>query len=209
MPYVEWEFTNVATNGLAEIYFRIAERAFVDGEVRNAPSPWQYSNIEITVVVGEETSLSRYHMVGRISQGKNLLEDHTAVSVEVAELGPWKTQTAERAEADLSSKRRTQVWMINSSRFFTNTTQAIQVRLPENRSWKNPGYYLNGGHPEQNAVFGLSCDLSMYNRYGSSKTEFPQTAYFKVTYDVENTITGERVTQSTGWIQRDYTARIH
>ncbi len=209
VPYVEWEFTNVATHGCADIYFRVAERAFVDGEVRNAPSPWRYSNIEITVVVGEQTGLNGYYMVGRISQGKTVLEDQTPVSVEVAELGTWKTQTAERAEADLSQKRQTKVYKINSSRFFTSTTQAIQVRLPENRSWRNPGYHLEGGHPEPNAVFGLSCDLSMYNRYGSSKTEFPQTAYFKVTYDVENTVTGERTTQSTGWIQRDYTARIH
>ena len=59
VPYIQWKMTDV--NGGAaywSIHFGIAERAMLNGEAENSASPWKYSNIEITLVAGEQTDLA-------------------------------------------------------------------------------------------------------------------------------------------------------
>ncbi|MBQ9083801.1 MAG: hypothetical protein IJY28_09970 [Clostridia bacterium] len=206
VPYVAWSFSNIRGYGTWYISFSVAERV-VSGEVRtDGPSPWKYSNIEITLVAGKQTDLHEIHPVGRIFNGHHAVEYYEEVPLEFSATGGL-CYSEKELEEELSDEQE-RVLRMNTTAFMVDQMFAVRIRLPENRSWKSAGYYLSGNDPDWVTHFALDCEPRFYNRFGESETEFAQTAYFKVTYDVENTVTGERTTHSTGWISRDYMARI-
>ncbi len=205
IPYVNWEMYDVSADAFgsyAAVWFQVAERTLVDGKVCTGKSPYRYSNVTLTIIFDEQTIIGSSDAYGDVLQGNRTVEIGDVEYVEVAVLRNAMHLTPDEAEAELDK-----AWnKLEKSVVLDSWAQAIQMRLPENRSWKSPGYHISGKNPEKQIRFGMDCCPGYLDRLGTGQQKFPQTAYFKVTYDVENTVTGERTTHSTGWISQNYTA---
>ncbi|MBQ9083800.1 MAG: hypothetical protein IJY28_09965 [Clostridia bacterium] len=203
IPYVNWEMYDLhadTNGGYAAVGFYVAERTVVDGKICTGKSPYQYSNVMLTLILGEQGGVEACFPDGCAVQGYAAIEIQTMEQLEVSVLENAMHRTPDEVEAELKK-----AWG-DRDLATIHWAQAISVRLPENRNWKDPGVHLSGKDPEVQARFGMKCYTDYVDRLKTGQKKFPQTAYFKVTYDVENTVTGERTTQSTGWISQNYTA---
>lgn len=207
-PYVQWLFTDVVDSGHWSVIFCVGERAMSEEMSMDTPSPWRYSNIEVTIAVGKQTGLNEIVPTGWIMHGNRQVENYEEVPLESAALYGTVCLTEKELEEELAENRTSKDIRMNTTAFMVRQSYAIRLRLPENRSWKSPGYAVSGADSRGMGRFAVSCRPTFYNRYGESKTEFPQTVYFKVSYDVENTVTGERSSHSTGWLQQDYVSKL-
>ncbi len=211
IPYVEWVMydTRADTNrGEGEFRFCIAERMVMDGKIRTGGSPYRYSNVTLTLIVGEQTSIRGCRALGSFFNGRYPVDEGDKILLDVAVLDKGEYRTPEEAEATMNQAWQAYEFALNRTIFYTDVSapQGVQLRLPEKRNGTSPWYHLGGRNAEHRAVFGVNCEMDYINRLNSDQQKFPQTAYFKVTYDVENTVTGERTTESTGWISQNYTA---
>ncbi len=203
IPYVNWEMYDVRADtngGHSAISFQIAERMTMDGNVRTGVSPYRYSNVTLTLILGEQSGVEACWPEGYAMQGHAVIELWDWTHVEVSLLESVGDRTPDEVEAELEKGWNTK------DLAEIHWAQAISLRLPENRSWKDPGIHLNGKDPAAQLRFGMKCPPDYVDRLGTDPLKVPQTAYFKVTYDVENTVTQERTTRSTGWIRQRYTA---
>ncbi len=203
IPYVNWEMSDVhadTNGGHTAIQFRVAERTLVDGNICTGASPYRYSNVTLTIIFGDQTGVGDCYVQGRVFQWDRTVDVWTVEHLEIAQVSNTANLTPEDAEQEKAWDKLETLANIDGG------ARAVRLRLPEKQGWRNLGYHLSGKHPENRMYFGVRCGPDYVDRRGGTVQKFPQTAYFKVTYDVENTVTGERTTKSTGWISQNYTA---
>ena len=204
IPFVNWEMSDVwadGNGGHAEVWFQVAERTVLDGEVCTGTSPYRYSNVTLTIIFGDRTGYGDCWTEGRVFQGRSTVLIQDVENLEVSLLHDAMGLTPDEVEI-----KTEKTWdQLKTFATLDRGAQVIRLRLPEQRRGRSKGSYLSGQNPMVRIWFGIECRPDV-DRHGTDRQKIPQTAYFKVTYDVENTITGERTTNSTGWISQNYTA---